>query len=78
MPHKSRAVIDRPYSVGHAAVGALYERSGKMPSYSCALPKRPCRPVIRTSKPACIVTISCVKDRHTFGFPEQFVRGQKV
>ena len=39
MPHKSRAVIDRPYSVGHAAVGALYERPEKMPSYSCALPR---------------------------------------
>jgi hypothetical protein len=26
MPHKSWAVIDRPYSLGDAAVGALCER----------------------------------------------------
>jgi len=25
---KSRAVIDRPYSLGYAIVGALYERPG--------------------------------------------------
>ncbi len=37
MPYKSWAVIDRPYSLGRATVGALYERPEEMPSYFCAL-----------------------------------------
>ena len=36
MSHTAWAVIDRPYSIGRAAVGALYERPEKMPSRFCA------------------------------------------
>jgi hypothetical protein len=39
MPHKSWAVIDRPYCLSDAAVGAFYDRPDEMPGYFCAIPK---------------------------------------